>query len=49
MGLLDVLNGLQKGRSGGGGGMSPIMMALLDCSPRRRSRGAAVWPQVGGE
>lgn len=27
MGLLDVLSGLQKGRSGGG--MSPMMMALL--------------------
>ena len=44
MGLLDVLNGMQNGPRGPsnpsaqtGGGMSPLTMAILGCSPTRRS------------
>jgi hypothetical protein len=41
MGLMDILNGMQNGPRGGagragGGGMSPLTMALLGLSPTRR-------------
>jgi len=52
MGLADVLNSVQNDPSAqrafgsGGGGMSPLTMALLDCSPIRPSKVSAAASQA---
>jgi uncharacterized protein YidB (DUF937 family) len=46
MGLLDVLSGLQKGRSGGG--MSPMMMALLGLLAYKALQGRSGGPATSG-
>jgi uncharacterized protein YidB (DUF937 family) len=58
MGLLDILNGMQNGprgqrlprsSSGGGGGMSPIMMALLGLVAYKAIKGGGLGNILGGE